>query len=208
MFLMAYGGVWAVAGVGDEVGGEGVEFLADAFGEEVEIAGGEVGAANAAVEEHIADNDKLCGLTHQADMSVNMSGGIENFEGGVAEFHLIAFVQESLRFNNFVQLNAKHTAMNGGAVQNFQRFGMYHRAQSVGAENMANAKHMINMTVGVKVGNGFHVVLGDKMIQLPLLGCVVATGINNHTFARFVVNQVGILLKSIKNQSFNFNHFV
>ena len=66
-FFAADGGGGAVAGINDGIVGEGVEAFSDGFEKSTHIAAGEVGAADATLEEGVASDDEAVGGVIKAD---------------------------------------------------------------------------------------------------------------------------------------------
>ena len=58
-FFVTYHGFFAVPGINRKIGAEGVKFFADAAAQNIEIAGGQIGAANAVAEQNITNNHKF-----------------------------------------------------------------------------------------------------------------------------------------------------
>ena len=106
-FFVSYGGVGSVSGVDDGVVGQGEDFLADHLEQQFVVAGGEVAAADAALEEHIAADEEFVGGVVEADAAVAVAGRVEHAEALVAEADLVTLFQEPGRCGHVIHRYAK-----------------------------------------------------------------------------------------------------
>ena len=93
---MADGRDRAVAGVDDGVGRQRPEHAFDAGFQRLEAAAGEVGAADAAAEEHVAaEHRERLHLANQIDdVARRVAGNVEHFELDARDRERVAFLHE------------------------------------------------------------------------------------------------------------------
>lgn len=106
----------AVSGVDGHIVTEGQYFAFDHVNEEEHVAGWQVGASHAALEDEVAADDVAVGGIVEGDTAVAVAGGVEHLQALAAEADFVAFVQESVRSGHFVGHNAECGAVGIGFV--------------------------------------------------------------------------------------------
>lgn len=130
--------------------GQYKQFLADAVDEGVEIAAGQVGTANAALEKHIAAQHKTIGLAVKTDAAGAMAGGKQYLQYILAQFYRIALLQ----INECARVNVKghivHQAAHARILKYLHFRGMDMGLQLVFFRHKFIAEDMVQMPVGIQ----------------------------------------------------------
>ena len=153
-FFVCYGCIGPVSGVDDGVVGQGEDFLADHLEQELMIAGREVAAADATLEEHVAADEEFVGGVVQADAAVAVAGRVEHAEALVAEADLVTLFQEPGRRGHLVHRQPECDSVSVSFVVDAHTSLMapHRHVEMVGAPVVA-----CNMVdVRVRVDDGFH----------------------------------------------------
>lgn len=107
-------GSWAVAAVHLGSVGQYKQLLANAADEGVEIAAGQVGAANTALEKHIATHHKTIGCTVKTDATGAVAWGKQHLQCIVAQLYRIARFQIGKGAGINVEGHIVHEAAHAG----------------------------------------------------------------------------------------------
>ena len=91
--------------------------LGDRLDQRAVIATGEVGAADAAGKEHIADPGEPLGLAEQHDMARGVAGAEVDIQFALAKLHLVTLLKPAIRREGGGMGEAEHLALLGQHVE-------------------------------------------------------------------------------------------
>lgn len=204
--LVSDAGLWSMPGIDDGFGGQCEEFCLDALHQYIKIACGEVGPANGVFEQDIARDNKTLGLVVQTDAALCMARSEEGREFGMAPAYHLAIFDEAEGLGQTVYLISERGAKLPHGLKEGKRVFMVFGPDLVGLFNEVVPQHMVDVAVGIDVAHGFQLMGCDIIRKLSGFIVIIAGGINHNTFFGFIVEQVGVHLKSIKYKSFYRNH--
>ena len=197
-FFFCYSGVEAVPGVYDGVAGQGEDFLADHLEQQLMVAGREVAAADAALEEHVAADEKLVGGIVQADAAVAVSGRIEHAEALAAEADLVALFQEPGRCGHVIHRYAKCDGVSVSLVIDTHTTFMapYRHVEMRSAPAVAG--NMVDVRMRVDDGFYFQMVGFHVFFELLVFETLAVARVDDDRLARFVVQYQRVDLYGIE----------
>ncbi len=181
------------------------QLLVDAADELVEIAAGQIGAADAALEEHVAGDDEALRLTVEGDMPRSMPRNEEHLEFIGAERDHVAFLDEARRIGRGLAAHAVELALPGRQLQQ-REVGVVQLGQQAEAlVRPVAAEDMIDVGVGEDEAHGRELPLGQPVLELPLLGGVPAARVDQDG-ALAIMHHIGVLLEWIEDEGSDAEH--
>ena len=179
-----------MAGIQARIIRQGQDLAADAVHQRGVIAAGQVGAANAAGKEHIANEGDLLGGAVEHHMAGGVAGDVAHFESSAAQGKYLAVFQGYIRVGGRVHVQAKERRTAARLPE--RQVGRVQRHAGRGLQRLQDGRCAANM-IEMRMR---HPYLAEAQVAPSNLGCqeIAAPGrVNNDHFARLrVAEQVTI----------------
>jgi len=195
-----------VAGVDLVVGREGEQLLADRFHEQVIIAGGQVAAADALVEQDIPGDHELAGMADEANAAFGMPGRVDHFQLRVSKPDDIPFLQQNLRVHRFQFFETVDKPGFFCMAKQFDAAFMGFEIKLVFAADEGRPGDMVDMAVGVDELYRFKSVRTYEAGEFILFGLAVTAGIDNGTFFGFIPEYKRVYLERVEGKALYVEH--
>lgn len=188
-----------MAGVDAYIVGQGHQLAPDGGNECVVVATRQVGAADAAIEKHVACNDKTFLLLIKTQAAGRMARAEERLQLALAKKDCISGFDVACggggglcRWQPVAYTYLRY------CIQYGLLKGVDFEWQPIGVGNVAVAKYVVEMTVGVDEPDRAQVSLFDDAAQFFLFGLIMAAGVKDDALTGAVVYNVGIFLKRVE----------
>ena len=135
-----------------------------------------------------------------------MAGSVKHIKTGIAKFENLILFKVFFRHNHLANVKPKQTAMFRRCFQKNLSGFVYNRFQAISFVNEIIAQYMINMGVGVDQCNRFKPFIFYILRQFQFFFSRIATGVNDCTFAGFIVKQISVFLEWIEYKNFDTDH--
>lgn len=202
LFLKPNGGFRPVAAVNSGVFRQNEQFVYDIAGQLFVTSAGEVGAANASVEKHVAGNQDFVLRTVKNHAAGRMAGCFNNFKVRIAKRNAVAFAEKAFRSINRLHWNAKPVAVVRDLFNQNNFVGVSFEGQVIRCPAVRDAHDMIKMAVRVDQADRRQFHFGNKFVEFAAFVFVITSCVNNNALPGFVENHIGVFLNRVKREFF------
>lgn len=185
---------------------KGEEFRVDTVNELHVIASGEIGAADAVVEQHVATQDDPVLFAVKGDVAGRMTGYGQNGKGLISQVDDVALLEKAVGRLVLIVIEA--------VVRRINFCGPQHRLlrprnEQMNLEGLSDefiSKHVINMAMGIEQKFYAELVCVDELPELQIFVLVRTARVNDHTLLRFIKQHIGVFLKGIEYEGLYLQH--
>lgn len=194
-----------MAGEDGEVVGEGEDALFDFGGEEVVVAAGEVGAADAEVEECVAGDDRPRAGHDEAERARAVAGDVAALDFGFAEVEHLAVVERvDGEVVHVVDRETHDGAVGLGLAQQFLPLGVHRDGEAEGLAGLAEACDVVHVGVGEQDIGRDEAHVGYIACEPLVLVGGLAGGVDDGALPRRRVgDEVGVDLVVVESELLN-----
>lgn len=203
-FFSADGGGGAVAGINDGIVREGVEAFSDGFEKSTHVAAGEVGAADAALEEGIASDDEAVGGVIKADSTGRMAREMDNLQVTAANGDDFA-VGEMAGHTGILEPEgeAELLGLIAQPVAEECIVGVGEDGDIVFGGQVGIGHNMVYMQMGVDNGYNLEGIIAEKAVDGIEFAIVDDSGVDDCGFSFFgVVDHIAVNLEKHQGEDF------
>ena len=141
---------------------KGEQLLVDTFHQYIKITCGEVSAADAVLEKHIARQDEFLGIAYETKTAVHVAGGVYRFKLGVAEPDQVPVFNKDFLTLAWFHDKTINLTLSVPLLKKWQSCTVQFRLQAIGFNDEIIPQDVVHMAMGVDQPNWIQTLIGNK----------------------------------------------